>query len=1271
MVKATKYFFLSLFLPFILIISSCDNFLGGADVKEQLDSSIKYANSPVFTVRIAPEDSAHGIVVSGAIKEGVRVTDKFDLDFSPSTDYTFLGWDAVKKDDHSVSFAQNVVFSEPKSLSTSVQIVKGNDDIYKGQLQLRPLCRPIEKGIINITSTYGAVSYNSEAEYKEGTLLKLTFNPNPGYGFTHWVVMIGNSYDTTGEYVKIENSANTVTDATFLKRPENNEIIYLIPVCVERPAVISKTPQLSENGVCRDSRIKVLFDSPMNEGSLYYTSAEYTALGTGISPLCSSADPKKIYGYTKGDKKYYKNIEIKDQNSGKSLLEYFGEPKFVSSNMLIIPTNDEKVLPLYTELLVTLSSGFYTKTSDGYDVSLDGKVFWNYLVNNETDNGDPVWTKLDVQAVDGVFVKRDGTAYDSPYNFAGNWVKINEETTTMAAATVEANGYKYFARNGIIKVNAEFSDVGTGPEALYLNIKSLTNISFDQTIELPIRVMGNKGVYQQPSEDGNTIEGIEIRLADEDGVPLTDGKYSLTFTAEDGAGRTKAYGNNLYVLIDNTNVAVSLPSSSSIYEDKITFGSFADYSSSFYFYQLKKPGETEYSNPVRINSVSASISNLEPGNSYKIKFFKCDDYGNNNNFIEFTRNTKPAKPQNVTATVSQTSNKKVTVNWKKGTNPNYNGATITAIKYNPVDGSTSNSLETITADVAAVNNQDEYSYSFDNLPPGYRYMFNVSSYDTGDSYNTNENIHNNSDEVTADIPADDSTTTTNVVLPPDLPTNFAARYEYMWLQNDEYGEWVVLNWSKPKAGFANAYYYSYKDASDASSEWSTPVLYSSYLSSVLDKWFELPTTPEIAGKQMKFKIWSAVVNSSDVTTKYAQSRDAVECSFFVPPTNLQNLVIDSKTNATITLKWDQMECNYDGAKIGYKKYSDNTYTWVTVPKGTTSYTLESLAGGTTYDIQHYTYINNGNTTVTSGIREKESEVTKPNPITNLKAEPLNGSQVKFTWTKPEGRYAQIKFYKKLTTSSSYSSVAFNTISDASEYFIWDLESDELKNVYNVKAIVYSSDHYDNDSPDSEEIIAYSITDPVRDLKKYKRTDTQIIIDWNSPATSCTNIIVSYKTDGEEEQTQTLSGTGKMCTMNNLTPGKCYEIKVETVSTKNGIRCSNSKTISINTRLKKLTVNRPSAGERSLFVTWTVPSGIEVDGFEVFYSKTSTFSYSATSAGTFSKNTRSCTVENLISGQNYYIFVVYYVGDGSPGVYGIVNDTLDTFSEPNYYNGCPG
>ena len=56
MVKAKKYFFLSLFLPFVLIISSCDNFLGGADVKEQLDSSIKYANSPVFTVRIAPED---------------------------------------------------------------------------------------------------------------------------------------------------------------------------------------------------------------------------------------------------------------------------------------------------------------------------------------------------------------------------------------------------------------------------------------------------------------------------------------------------------------------------------------------------------------------------------------------------------------------------------------------------------------------------------------------------------------------------------------------------------------------------------------------------------------------------------------------------------------------------------------------------------------------------------------------------------------------------------------------------------------------------------------------------------------------------------------------------------------------------------------------------------------------------------------------------------------------------------------------------------------
>ncbi len=1211
-----------------------------------MDSSIKYANSPVFTVRIAPEDSAHGIVVSGAIKEGVRVTDKFDLDFSPSTDYTFLGWDAVKKDDHSVSFAQNVVFSEPKSLSTSVQIVKGNDDIYKGQLQLRPLCRPIEKGIINITSTYGAVSYNSEAEYKEGTLLKLTFNPNPGYGFTHWVVMIGNSYDTTGEYVKIENSANTVTDATFLKRPENNEIIYLIPVCVERPAVISKTPQLSENGVCRDSRIKVLFDSPMNEGSIYYTKDEYAALGTGISPIPSSADPKKIYGYTKDGKKYYKNIEIKDQNSGKSLLEYFGEPKFVSSNMLIIPTNDEKVLPLYTELLVTLSSGFYTKTSDGYDVSLSGKDFWNYLVNNQTDSAAPTFSDVSVQAVDGVFKKRDGTAYAEPYNFNGSFVDIPKETNSNLPG-VKTSGYKYFARNGVIKVNAEFTDIGTGPAALYMEIASGTNYTNTKTMELPIRIMGNKGIYQQPSEDGNDIEGIEIELKDENGQPISDGVYRLSFIAEDGAGKTKTYDKYFYVLIDNTNDPVDMPSSSSIAENSITISDITNASTNFYFYQLKKTGESEYSAPVRITSNSVTIDNLEPGNTYYFKYFKCDDYGNSNKFIEFKKNTKPAKPQEVLATVSQTSNRKVTLSWKKGNNPNYKGADIAVRKYDPQTGSAPiDGGQPTIQHISAVENQDEYSYDFTNLDPGYRYRFTVSSYDSGDDFTTGYNS-------SVVVPADNSI---GIVLPPDPPTNLYIEYDY-----SEWNESLLLNWTKPAQGFKNAYYYSYIDTSDPSAQWSEPrLVYNPQLYYDAEKGYihfdQLDLTNEMAGRLLKFKIWSAVVNSSDHTIKYAQSRDGQEINYFVPPLIPENFTWDSKTTTSITFKWDQVQCNYDGVKIGYKKHSNNSsisdsddsFTWVTVTKGANRYTLESLAGGTEYDIRYGTYVNNGTTTVESGkLNIRDNTVsTKPNPITNLKAEPISGSKVKFTWTKPVGNYSKIKFYRKEINDTSYPDSDFKTISisENTEEFDWDLLSYQQKNIYDVKAIVYSADS--DSSPASEEIIAYSGIDPVTNIRISNVETSQIYVSWDEPETAFDSVNVSYKPKGSNDTpiTSTITPNQNIHTkiMQNLSAGTEYEITIETVVTKkNGITYTNPQKVYVYTRPKPVKSCSAFKYGRGLRVRWT-PDVEPYDGFMLFINTVNNLS-TATYVDTVDKTLNEYIIDNLNSGTTYYVWVITYVG----------------------------
>ena len=897
--KTSKPFFLSFFL--LILLTSCENFMQGGEVADSITDHINYMNSPAFSVRIAPEEIEHGIVVSGISKEKVRVTDEFEIIFSKNADYTFLGWDAVKKDDHNISYNQYVKFEQTSALSTTVKIIGGNEDIYSGQLQLRPLCRPVSRGKINITSSYGTVSYNCEDEYKEGTPLKLSISPNPGYGFTHWIVMVGDEYDESGEYVVIDDSENPITDATFLKCPEDeNEIIYIIPECIDRPVIISNTPYGSDS-FSSDSRIKVLFDSPMDEDSLYFTIPELKTLGSGINPLSSTLKPGKIYGYEKDGKQYYKNIIVTDRDTNKSLLEYFGEPRFTTPDMLVIPTDSSKPLPKNTEIIVNISSNFSTKTDAGYSVSLDGKKIWNYMVNGESDNVKPVWSENfpKVEAVDGVFKNRKGEAYpDTNYNWAGVWSALTGDTTNKYYSAVSNN--TYFVRNNKLKVNAEFSDTGTGPSSLTLYLQRVNSNSYTDitTKNLPIRITGNKAFYQKNGE------GVEVDLTGPNNQKLQDGAYRVWLRAEDDAGN-HADSKYFYVYLDTTNTQTSEPVGATATENSITFNNIPNASSSNYlFYQMKKAGE-EYSTPERITTTSKTISSLAVGTSYKFKFFLCDDFGNSNYNVEFTKNTQPSKPLNVTMAKDESNQTKINISLKKNSDPNYKGALVTINQFNPETGNTSSSQQissgTKTITIPLEENKDTYTGSFTSLQPGYRYVITASAYDSGDDYSSK----NVSEGETAKV---SSGSATSLVLNPAPLTNLAVN------ESSTGNGKVKVSWNLPAQSFINAYNLYYKDAANSSASWTTTPLHVYGQ----NKNNEEVTLPDAAtGKKLKFKLESAVVNSTNHLTEYAKSSSAPEYEYFVPPKNLVSFAMVSKTNTSVTFKWTNPNTTYDGIKIGY------------------------------------------------------------------------------------------------------------------------------------------------------------------------------------------------------------------------------------------------------------------------------------------------------------------------------------------------------------------
>ncbi len=79
----------------LLLLSSCDNFLEGADVKAQIEDAIAYNNAQSYTIKIDYPESS-GVIRSpagGVVSK--KVTDSFNIRFDPSSDYEFICWKII------------------------------------------------------------------------------------------------------------------------------------------------------------------------------------------------------------------------------------------------------------------------------------------------------------------------------------------------------------------------------------------------------------------------------------------------------------------------------------------------------------------------------------------------------------------------------------------------------------------------------------------------------------------------------------------------------------------------------------------------------------------------------------------------------------------------------------------------------------------------------------------------------------------------------------------------------------------------------------------------------------------------------------------------------------------------------------------------------------------------------------------------------------------------------------------------------------------------
>ena len=214
-----------------------------------------------------------------------------------------------------------------------------------------------------------------EALVRVSDIFNLSFNAESDSQFLKWEVYNEVNGDLIQDdlYLQIENPLMIDTTCTFVKDPEDENIQLAIrAVTAKRPRIIRVTPVDQETGVPRNSPVRISFDKfNMDPDCIYYTEEELQSLKTelgltdsdllqGDLKLCEG----RYYGYKKGEKRYFKNIDITNSKyDGSSLTKYFydpyweKEPNDLGGSTLVIQTTNPPP-PKDVVVYVTLAKDF-------------------------------------------------------------------------------------------------------------------------------------------------------------------------------------------------------------------------------------------------------------------------------------------------------------------------------------------------------------------------------------------------------------------------------------------------------------------------------------------------------------------------------------------------------------------------------------------------------------------------------------------------------------------------------------------------------------------------------------------------------------------------------------------------------------------------------------------------------------------------------------------------------------------------------------------------
>lgn len=511
------------------------------------------------------------------------------------------------------------------------------------------------KGVSDETGTY---SYDINKEYLEGRGGNLGFNTSSDYQFIRWMVWDAKANNgkgeeiTNGTYITVKEPKNANTAFELVKAPANTVELWIKPLCVKRPKVVSSTPTYDSNGVYRDRRIIVMFNKQMSESSIYYTNDEVSKLKQEGKKLLETSENSGIYyGYWDGsdyNTYVFKNITITKRNDADvNLLKYYEAPYFdeKDKSVLRIDTKRGNEAPLgATDILVTINSPMACEI-DSNLISLSGNYEWAYYTNGKIDTDAPYFTDSGDNKFTAHFdiddqknadetaksIETERTVFDKPENYKNNYLR--SKTLWIKGAFEDGGSGPNYLKWELYKVKSDYYPMEAEE-------KLIGNGQIDE-----LRVAPTIAIIERKLDDGSTSDETFVTL------PLTDedeGLFRIDFICADKNARTSDPASFYFVYdkVGQSRFKKELISNSrpNEREETVSWRNPDDFDYDSVIVECwngnRKIGESVYPDS---NVLSHKFTNLENQKKYDYRFYTKDIYGNTSkNYYTYNDTTAPS-----------------------------------------------------------------------------------------------------------------------------------------------------------------------------------------------------------------------------------------------------------------------------------------------------------------------------------------------------------------------------------------------------------------------------------------------------------------------------------------------------------------------------------------------------------------------------------------------------------------------------------------------------